>query len=240
VPEVLAVERLTSGYGSAVVVDDVTFAVEEGRALAVIGRNGTGKTTLINTIVGLTTRRAGAVRLGDRDITRLPPEERAAAGIGWVPQERGIFRTLSVEENLSAVARPGPWNASRVFGLFPRLAERRKSYGATLSGGEQQMLAVGRALVLNPKVILLDEPLEGLAPMIVAELLAAISRILREERTAAIVVEQHARLVLGMTDHAIILDRGRIVRSAPSAELLADDSALDAHLGVTSRRTTRG
>jgi branched-chain amino acid transport system ATP-binding protein len=170
----------------------------------------------------------------------LRPEERTAAGIGWVPQERGIFRTLSVEENLSAVARPGPWNASRVFALFPRLAERRKSYGATLSGGEQQMLAVGRALVLNPKVILLDEPLEGLAPMIVAELLAAISRILREERTAAIVVEQHARLVLGMTDHAIILDRGRIVRSAPSAELLADDSALDAHLGVTSRRTTRG
>jgi branched-chain amino acid transport system ATP-binding protein len=240
VPELLAVERLTSGYGPAVVIDDVTFAIDEGRALAVLGRNGTGKTTLINTIVGLTTRRAGVVRLGARDVTRFRPEERAAAGIGWVPQERGIFRTLSVEENLSAVARPGPWNAARVFALFPRLAERRRNYGATLSGGEQQMLAVGRALVLNPKVILLDEPLEGLAPMIVAELLAAISRVLREERTAAIVVEQHARMVLSITDHAIILDRGRIVRSAPSAELLADDSALDAHLGVASRRASRG
>jgi branched-chain amino acid transport system ATP-binding protein len=235
-PEVLAIEGLSVGYGPAVVLEDISLALDQGKAIALLGRNGTGKTTLVNSLVGLTTRRQGTIRLDGRDITRLRPEQRAAAGIGWVPQERGIFRTLTVEENLTSVARPGPWNAGRVFALFPRLSERRRSYGGTLSGGEQQMLATGRALMLNPKLILLDEPLEGLAPLIVAELLAALSRILREEGTAAIVVEQHARLVLAMTDHAIILDRGRIVRSAPSAELLVDESALDAHLAVRDQK----
>jgi branched-chain amino acid transport system ATP-binding protein len=234
--DLLAVEGLTAGYGGAVVIEDVTFALAEGKALALLGRNGVGKTTLINTIVGLTTRFAGSIVLWGRDLTALPPEQRAAAGIGWVPQERGIFRSLTVEENLTAVARPGPWTAERAFALFPRLAERRRNLGATLSGGEQQMLAIGRALVLNPRVILLDEPLEGLAPIIVAEVLAALARIHREEGTAAIIVEQQARTVLAITDDAIILDRGRIVRRASSAELLKDEAALDAHLGVRDRK----
>jgi branched-chain amino acid transport system ATP-binding protein len=236
VADLLAVEGITAGYGAAVVLEDVSFAVAEGKALALLGRNGVGKTTLINTIVGLTTRLAGTIVLAGRDLTALPPEQRAAAGIGWVPQDRGIFRSLTVDENLTAVARPGPWTADRVFGLFPRLAERRRNLGATLSGGEQQMLAIGRALVLNPRVILLDEPLEGLAPIIVAEVLAVLARIHREEGTAAIIVEQQARTVLAITADAIILDRGRIVRRATSAALLKDEAALDAHLGVRDRK----
>jgi branched-chain amino acid transport system ATP-binding protein len=236
VADLLAVEGITAGYGAAVVLEDVSFAVAEGKALALLGRNGVGKTTLINTIVGLTTRLAGTIVLAGRDLTALPPEQRAAAGIGWVPQDRGIFRSLTVDENLTAVARPGPWTADRVFGLFPRLAERRRNLGATLSGGEQQMLAIGRALVLNPRVILLDEPLEGLAPIIVAEVLAVLARIHREEGTAAIIVEQQARTVLAITADAIILDRGRIVRRATSAALLKDEAALNAHLGVRDRK----
>jgi branched-chain amino acid transport system ATP-binding protein len=233
--EILAVEGLSAGYGGAVVIADIGFTLEEGRALALLGRNGTGKTTLINTIVGLTTWKAGVIRLAGRDIARLPAEERAGAGIGWVPQERGIFRSLTVEENLSAVARPGPWTAERVLAMFPRLAERRRNFGGTLSGGEQQMLAIGRALTLNPRVILLDEPLEGLAPIIVGEVLAALRRIHVEEGTAAIIVEQKARTVLGLAEDALILDRGRIVHRGTSAALLADAGLLDAHLGARER-----
>ncbi len=238
--ELLVVEGLTAGYGAAVVIEEVSFTLAEGKALALLGRNGVGKTTLINTIVGLTTWRAGTIALAGRALTRLRPEERAAAGVGWVPQERGIFRSLTVEENLTAVARHGPWTIARVFGLFPRLKERRRNHGDTLSGGEQQMLAIARALVLNPRVVLLDEPLEGLAPIVVAELVAALGRIHREEGTAAIVVEQHARQVLAIADDAIILDRGKVVRRATSAELLADPAALDAHLGVRDRALESG
>jgi branched-chain amino acid transport system ATP-binding protein len=234
--ELLAGEVLTAGYGAAIAIHNVSLSLQEGGALALLGRNGTGKTTLINTLVGLTTLHHGSVRLCGRDITGLPPEARAADGIGWVPQERGIFRSLSVEENLTAVARPGPWTRDRVFALFPRLGERRASGGGTLSGGEQQMLAIGRALVLNPRVLLLDEPLEGLAPIIVAEVLAALRRIRAEEGTAAIIVEQKARTVLAITDHAIILDRGRLVYRGTSAELLAEPSLLDAHLAARDRR----
>ena len=191
-----------------------------------------GKTTLLNSIMGLTRHRGGTLRLAGRDITRLAPEARAAAGIGWVPQERNIFRSLTVEENLTAVARPGRWDAARVYRLFPRLEERRGNMGTQLSGGEQQMLAIGRALMLNPRLLLLDEPTEGLAPILVQEVLAATRRILREEGVSAILVEQHARKALEVTDDALVLVRGAVALTAPSAELLADPARLEATLGV--------
>ncbi len=234
-PDVLVIEGLTAGYGAAVAIEEVSFSLAEGGALAVLGRNGAGKTTLINSIVGLTRRFGGSVRLAGRDISSLSPERRAAAGIGWVPQERGIFRSLSVEGNLTAVARAGAWTVERVFGLFPRLAERRSNSGVTLSGGEQQMLAVGRALVLNPRVILLDEPLEGLAPILVEELLAALRNIRGMEGSSLIVVEQKAEKALSIADEAIILDRGRVVHRAGSAELLSDRDLLVGYLGARQR-----
>jgi branched-chain amino acid transport system ATP-binding protein len=199
-----------------------------------------GKTTLVNSIVGVTRYRGGAIRLDGRDITRLRPDQRAHAGIGWVPQERNIFKSLTVEENLTAVARPGAWTTARVYELFPRLAERRLNLGNQLSGGEQQMLAVGRALVLNPRVILLDEPLEGLAPIIVEELIAALTRIVRQEGLAAILVEQNAHKILGVTDRAVILERGAIVHQGDSAALRADRGVLETFLGVTDAGPRRG
>jgi branched-chain amino acid transport system ATP-binding protein len=234
----LEVNDLRCGYGEAVVLSGVSFALDAGQSLALLGRNGTGKTTLIDTLVGVTRRHAGRIVLGGREIQTLPSHERVGAanwqGLGWVPQERNIFKSLTVEENLSAVARPGPWSAQRVFELFPRLAERKRNLGTQLSGGEQQMLAFGRALVLNPKLLLLDEPLEGLAPLIVAELLAAIARVAREEGLSSIVVEQHPHMVLKVTDQAIVLDRGGIAYRAGSAALLDDPTPLDAWLGVAA------
>ena len=230
--ELLAAEALSAGYGDALVLHRVSFSLAQGRSLAVLGRNGMGKTTLLNTIMGLTRHRGGMVRLAGREITRLAPEMRAAAGIGWVPQERNIFRSLTVEENLTAVARPGIWDVARVYALFPRLAERRTNMGTQLSGGEQQMLAIGRALMLNPRLLLLDEPTEGLAPILVQEVLAATRRILREEGVSAILVEQHARKALEVTDDALVLVRGSVALMAASADLLADPARLDATLGV--------
>jgi branched-chain amino acid transport system ATP-binding protein len=233
--ELLAVQGIAAGYGEAQVLSNIGFSLREGEALALLGRNGTGKTTLINTIVGLTRRRAGTISLGGRDITKLRPDQRAGAGIGWVPQERNIFRSLTVEENITAVLTPGPWNVERIFGMFPRLAERRRNLGTQLSGGEQQMLAVGRALALNPRVLLLDEPLEGLAPIIVEELLAALGRLIRDEHMSAIIVEQSARKILPLTERAIILDRGTIVHEGPSPELSADAVRLAELLGVAGK-----
>ncbi len=230
----LDVQGLSCGYGEAVVLADVSFSMEAGRSLALLGRNGTGKTTLIDTLVGVTRRHAGSITLGGRAIHALPVHERAGAGIGWVPQERNIFKSLTVAENLTAVARPGPWTEQRVYELFPRLEERRRNLGNQLSGGEQQMLAFGRALVLNPRLLLLDEPLEGLAPIIVEELLRAIRRVAREEGLSSIVVEQHPQMVLGVTDDAIVLDRGGIAYRATSESLLADPTPLDTWLGVAS------
>jgi branched-chain amino acid transport system ATP-binding protein len=236
-PDLLQIERLTAGYGEAVVVSEVSLRLAEGQALALLGRNGMGKTTLVNSIVGVTRHFGGSIRLGGRDITGLRPDQRAQVGIGWVPQERNIFRSLTVEENLTAVARPGLWTLDKVFGLFPRLLERRLNLGNELSGGEQQMLAIGRALILNPRVILLDEPLEGLAPIIVEDLLAALHRIIREEGLSAILVEQNARKVLGVTDQAIVIERGAVAFRSASAALRDDPALLERHLGVANAGT---
>ena len=232
-PDLLSIEHLSAGYGEAVVLSNVSLSLLEGKALALLGRNGMGKTTLINTIVGVTHYFGGKIALDGVDITRLRPDQRAHIGIGWVPQERNIFKSLTVHENLTAVAQPGRWTTDKVYGLFPRLAERRQNLGNQLSGGEQQMLAVGRALVLNPRIMLLDEPLEGLAPIIVDELLVALRRIIRDEGMSAILVEQNAKKILGVTDRAIIIERGAVVHAAESATLMADRAALETHLGVT-------
>ncbi len=232
-PELMSVEQLSAGYGEAVVLSGISLSLAEGQALALLGRNGMGKTTLINTIVGVTRRFSGTITLDGLDITRLRPDQRAHAGIGWVPQERNIFRSLTVHENLTAVARPGRWTTNKVYALFPRLSERRQNLGDQLSGGEQQMLAVGRALVLNPRVLLLDEPLEGLAPILAEELLGALRRVIRDEGMSAILVEQNAKKILGVTDRAVILERGAVVHAADSTTLLNDHAALETFLGVT-------
>jgi branched-chain amino acid transport system ATP-binding protein len=230
--ELLKVEGLKAGYGEAIVLNGIALELPAGQSMALLGRNGTGKTTLINTLVGVTRRRAGRIHLAGRDITALPPFERAAAGIGWVPQERNIFKSLTVEENLTAVARPGPWDVKRVYEMFPRLAERKANMGTQLSGGEQQMLAVARALVLNPRLLLLDEPLEGLAPIIVEELLRSIARVVRDEGLSAIIVEQNPKLILGMTERAVVLDRGSVAHAAASDVLAQDPHTLERLLSV--------
>jgi branched-chain amino acid transport system ATP-binding protein len=232
--DLLRISDLRAGHGGAVVLDRLSLVLPEGKSMAVLGRNGMGKTTLLNSIIGVTRRFGGRIVLGGRDITALPPERRAAAGIGWVPQERNIFRSLTVEENLSAVARAGAWDAARVFALFPRLAERRRNLGNQLSGGEQQMLAIGRALVLNPRLLLLDEPTEGLAPIVVQEVMAALTRIIRDDGVSALVVEQHAHKILGVTDLAAVLVRGAVVHVGDAAALRRDPAALERHLGIAA------
>jgi branched-chain amino acid transport system ATP-binding protein len=232
--ELLSVENLSSGYGEARVIRNLGFTLEDGKSLALLGRNGVGKTTLIDTLIGATTCFGGRILLGGEDIAALRPHRRARRGIGWTPQERNIFRSLTVDENLTAVALPGPWTVKRVYALFPRLEERRTNLGRQLSGGEQQMLAIGRALMLNPRLLLLDEPTEGLAPIIVDELLAALRELAREG-LSMIIVEQKPKKILPFTDHAIVLDRCAIAHAAPSAELLADPAALDAHLTATKK-----
>ncbi len=228
----LQVQGLSAGYGEAVVLTDVSFSLEEGKTLALLGRNGTGKTTLINTLVGATRQHAGAIGLGGVALHKLASHQRAAIGIGWVPQERNIFKSLTVHENLTAVARPGRWTPKEAYELFPRLAERKGNLGTQLSGGEQQMLAVARALVLNPRLLLLDEPLEGLAPIIVEELLKAIRRITREEGLSAIIVEQHPQAILAISDSAMVLDRGTVVHRGTAQEMREDPALLDRLLGV--------
>ncbi|MBV5295364.1 MAG: ABC transporter ATP-binding protein [Curvibacter lanceolatus] len=233
--ELLNVENLSAGYGEAVVLHEVSLRLDEGQTLALLGRNGTGKTTFMNTLAGATRQHAGRITLGGQVLNRLKPHERAAAGIGWVPQERNIFKSLTVHENLTAVARPGPWTPERAYQMFPRLAERQGNLGTQLSGGEQQMLAVARALVLNPRLLLLDEPLEGLAPIIVEELLRAIRAITRDEGLSAIIVEQHPQAILAISDVAVVLDHGTVVHR-DSAQALSDrPDLLDQLLGVARR-----
>jgi branched-chain amino acid transport system ATP-binding protein len=231
--ELLCIEGLRAGYGEAVVLPHMSLRLADSQVLALLGRNGTGKTTLINSIVGITRRFGGSISLGGRDISAMRPDQRARAGIGWVPQERNIFRSLTVEENMTAVAQPGPWTVARVYEMFPRLKERRNNFGNQLSGGEQQMLAIGRALTLNPQVLLLDEPTEGLAPIIVEELLRALGIITRAGGICSIIVEQNAQKILGLADRAVILERGAIVHDATSAALKAHPAVLERFLGVS-------
>jgi branched-chain amino acid transport system ATP-binding protein len=221
-----------AGYGPAVVLDGISLALPERGSLAVLGRNGVGKSTLLLTIMGFTQVGRGSVLCRGEDITGWEPHRRALSGIGWVAQERDIFPSLTVEENLTVAARDGRWNLPAVYDLFPRLAERRRNFGNQLSGGEQQMLAIARALMTNPALLLLDEPLEGLAPIVVEELSAAIRRMTREDANAFILVEQHADIALSLTQNALVLERGRIVHSGPSAQLLADHALVDRLIGL--------
>jgi branched-chain amino acid transport system ATP-binding protein len=233
----LSFKNVRAGYGEAIVLDDISFEMPERGSLAVLGRNGVGKSTLLLTLMGFTQLRRGAIVWRGTDITRLAPHRRARAGIGWVAQEREIFANLTVEENLAVASRPGRWDLAAVFELFPRIKERRLANGNQLSGGEQQMLATARALMTNPALLLLDEPLEGLAPIIVEELVRGLRRMIVEEGTAVILVEQHAELALSLTEHALLLERGAIVHRAPSADLLKDHATLDRYIGL---RVTEG
>jgi branched-chain amino acid transport system ATP-binding protein len=228
----LAIEEVRACYGSAVVLDGVSLELAPQGSLAVLGRNGVGKSTLLLTIMGYTRVPRGRIHWRDTDITDEPPHRRARAGIGWVAQEREIFSTLTVEENLTVAARSGPWSLPRIYELFPRLAERRRNLGNQLSGGEQQMLAIARALMTNPALLLLDEPFEGLAPIVVEELTAALRQMIAERANAFVLVEQHVEIALPLTENVIVLERGRIVHRGQSAALLADHAALERLIGL--------
>jgi branched-chain amino acid transport system ATP-binding protein len=237
----LALDAVRAGYGESVVIDGISFELAEGGSLAVLGRNGVGKTTLLLTIMGFTRVASGGMRWRGRDITRIAPHRRARLGIGWVAQEREIFPSLTVEENLTVAARTGRWDVHAVYQLFPRLAERQRNMGSHLSGGEQQMLAIARALMTNPALLLLDEPLEGLAPVIVDELAEAIGRMMAEEGTAIMLVEQHTEVALSLAREAVVIERGTIALRAPSRALLADRASLDRLIGLnlTAANTER-
>ncbi|HKQ23691.1 MAG TPA: ABC transporter ATP-binding protein [Burkholderiales bacterium] len=225
--ELLRLDNISAGYGEAVVLEDISLSLAEGDSLALLGRNGMGKTTLLITLMGLTRLHSGAIRLRGTDIGVLPTYRRVHAGLGWVPQERCMFASLTVEEHLTAVARAGHWNLDRVYGIFPKLEERRRNLGNQLSGGEQQMLAIARALMVNPRLLLLDEPMEGLAPIIVREMMSVIRQLVSDGGMAVILVEQHAKLALSLTSQVIVLERGRIAHRSDSASLLGDVDALN-------------
>ena len=228
----LELDGVSAGYGETVVLEDIRLALAEGETLSIIGRNGVGKTTLLSTVMGHNTLHGGDVRLHGRTIARLPPHRRNWAGLGYVPQEREVFPSLTLRENLEVAARPGAWTIDKVFGLFPRLGERQKNRGNQLSGGEQQMLAIARALVGNPSVILMDEPSEGLAPVIVEELARAVKRLAATEGLTMILVEQNTRLALDISPRTAVMDRGRIVFDGPSDELRRDPEKLHRLIGV--------
>jgi branched-chain amino acid transport system ATP-binding protein len=231
--ELLALEAVSAGYGDSIVVEDATLRIADGECVALLGRNGVGKTTLLTTVMGLTRLHRGAIRWRGTDVSRAPTHVRARAGIGWVPQERRMWPSLTIDEHLASVTRPGPWTLERVHALFPRLAERRHHRGGQLSGGEQQMVAIARALVTNPRLLLLDEPMEGLAPIVVQELAQVLRGLAADASMAIIVVEQHAELALSLAPRAAVMERGRIVHEGPSAALLADRARLDRWLAVS-------
>jgi branched-chain amino acid transport system ATP-binding protein len=230
--EVLRIDALTAGYAGTVVIDNVSFSLDANGGIALLGRNGVGKTTLLATLMGHTHVRAGKILLAGRDITELPSHERPLGGLGFVPQEREIFPSLTVYENMVVALRAGAWTIERVCDLFPRLAERRRNYGNQLSGGEQQMLAIGRALVGNPKVLLLDEPFEGLAPALVDSLMDALRHIRTGAGMAMILVEQHAQLILDLMPDAMVLDRGQVRWRGASKELALDHAQLASLIGL--------
>ena len=233
-PSALVLDEVSAGYGETIVLDGIAFELSPGETLALLGRNGVGKTTLLATIMGHTRLRAGTIRFAGSEIGELPPFRRARLGIGFVPQEREIFPSLTVAENLQIAARSGRWSMARIYDFFPSLAERRHHYGNQLSGGEQQMLAIGRALIGNPSLLLMDEPLEGLAPVVVDTLLAALDRLKREDDLALLLVEQHARLALELATNTIVLDRGAIVFDGASQVLLDDPERLNVLTGVAA------
>ena len=230
--ELLRLDAVTAGYGESVVVEEASFAIGEGEAVALLGRNGVGKSTLLATVMGLTHLHGGSIRWQGAEVSRVASYERARSGIGWVPQERLMWKSLTVLEHLTAVARPGPWTVEKVHGLFPRLAERGEHRGGQLSGGEQQMLAIARALVLNPKLLLLDEPMEGLAPIVVQELGEVLRGLASAGTMAIVLVEQHAELALALTQRAVVMERGRIVHDSASEVLLKNRDVLDRLLAV--------
>ena len=228
----LVLEAVCAGYGETVVLEDVALSLGKGESVSVIGRNGVGKSTLLATVMGHTTLHAGTVRLDGADITRMPIHRRAQAGVGMVPQEREIFPSLTTLENLQIAARPGRWNADAVFALFPQLAERASNMGNQLSGGEQQMLSIARALVGNPSLLLMDEPTEGLAPVIVENLVAAAKKLRDDEGLAIVLVEQHSAIALDFAPRTVVMNRGRIVYDGDSAALAADRDMLESLIGV--------
>ncbi|TWJ17787.1 ABC transporter ATP-binding protein [Geobacter argillaceus] len=228
----LTLEHVYAGYGEAIVIDDCSLTMAEGESIALLGRNGVGKSSLLLTVMGHTKVHRGSIRWCGQDLVKVPQHARARAGLGWVPQEREIFKSLTVEENLTVTALPGKWDLKSIYALFPRLQERRRNFGNQLSGGEQQMLAIGRALMLNPKVLLLDEPLEGLAPVIADELCISIQRMIRDEGQSLILVEQHVEQALCLTHRAIVLERGRVVHNAQCSDLLGNLSVLEKWVGV--------
>jgi branched-chain amino acid transport system ATP-binding protein len=231
----LGLEGVSAGYGETVVLEGISLDLPPGRTLAVLGRNGVGKTTLLATVMGHTRLHGGSIRFAGREISALPPYRRALLGIGFVPQEREIFPSLTVEQNLTVAQRPGPWTLARVYDFFPSLAERRRNHGNQLSGGEQQMLAIGRALMGNPTLLLMDEPLEGLAPVIVDTLLRGLDLLKHEEELALLLVEQHASIALELAPEAIVLDRGLIVFAGASRKLRDDPQRLTSLMGVAAR-----
>jgi branched-chain amino acid transport system ATP-binding protein len=228
----LELDGVSAGYGETVVLEDIRLALGEGETLSIIGRNGVGKTTLLATVMGHNTLHGGDVRLHGRTIARLPPHRRNWAGLGYVPQEREVFPSLTLRENLEVAARPGAWTIDKVFGLFTPLAERQRNRGNQLSGGEQQMLAIARALIGNPSVVLMDEPSEGLAPVIVEELARAVKRLAATEGLTMILVEQNTRLALDISPRTAVMDRGRIVFDGASEELKRDAEKLNRLIGV--------
>ena len=229
--DLLSLQQVSAGYGDAIVISKIDLSLKPGESLAVLGRNGTGKTTLLNTIIGVTRHRGGAITLAGRTLTGMSPDRRALAGIGWMPQERNIFKSLTVEENITAVARSGPWTLSRVYAMFPRLKERAHQLAGTLSGGERQMLALGRALMSRPRVLLLDEPSLGLAPKIVQDILRTIAT-LKAAGVAVLLVEQNARAALEIADDAHVMELGEFRLSGKATEVAADPAVVRAYLGL--------
>jgi len=231
-PSALELRRVSAGYGETVVIEDVDLNLAPGECISVIGRNGVGKSTLLSTVMGHTTLHAGEIVLAGRNLNAMPSYCRALAGLGFVPQEREIFPSLTVAENLEVAARPGPWTVARIFELFPRLKERLGNMGNQLSGGEQQMLSIARALLTNPEVLLMDEPTEGLAPVLVENLIAVLARLRVDSGLSIILVEQNSRVALTFSARTAILDKGRIVYDGESAPLRADPDRLAKLIGI--------